>query len=65
MCHFSSNQNFTLPVRNYPPKAHTDTMIVCNLLQRGQILVVLCVGIDLCGNVVPYHLKSINEEQPR
>lgn len=43
----------------------TDTVIVCDLLKRGQILVVLRVGVDLCGYVVSYHLKGINEEQPR
>ena len=43
----------------------TDAVVVRDLLKRGQILVVLRIGIDLRGNVVSYHLKSINEEQSR
>ena len=38
-----------------------NAVVIGELFQAGQILVVLGVGIDLCGNVVPYHLKSINE----
>ena len=39
-----------------------DAVIVGNLFQRRQIPVVLGVGVDLPGDVVPDHLQRIDED---
>ena len=42
-----------------------NAVVIGELFQAGQILVVLGIGIDLCGNIVPHHLKGIDEYQAR
>lgn len=41
-----------------------DAVIVGDLFQRRQIPVILGVGVDLPGDVVPDHLQRVDEDQP-
>ena len=42
-----------------------NAVVIGELFQAGQILVVLGIGIDLCGSIVPHHLEGIDEYQAR
>ena len=42
-----------------------NAVVIGELFQAGQVLVVLGVGIDLCGSIVPHHLEGIDEYQSR
>ena len=41
-----------------------DAVIVGDLFQRRQIPVILGVGVDLPGDIVPDHLQRVDEDQP-
>lgn len=42
-----------------------NAVVISELFQAGQVLVVLGIGIDLCGSIVPHHLEGIDEYQAR